>query len=358
MFIESLFEFANPFVLQWSFLQILDKPKAYRKRAACGLAKAGHLRFLTQLLYSCDREDIGAICQNAAAGGHMQILYWLKKNKYYPHLYWKHDICIFAAKHGHLEPFVWLNSKYYDSRVFLAAAKQGHVHILEWFLSIGVKLPSNIWDYVVRIGNLETVKHVVENGHSLSRRAMGLAARKGHLEIVKYLCSIYTKYLGAFVCSMAAEGGHLNVLQWLRESGCNWDSETTQCALERGNLEILKWATENGCPIRSTASETASRYGNLHILKWLYDSGYIKLNIECMKSAIRGGHWEIIHWLIGNGIKPDSACADVAIRAHKTEIFMYFVENGYPWNEKECMATANWCNKNVQMWLNKYFQNK
>ena len=53
---------------------------------------------------------------------------------------------------------------------------------------------------------------------------------------------------GTRTCSGAAEGGHLEVLQWARENGCPWDSDTCDKAAGKGHLEVLKWARQNGCP--------------------------------------------------------------------------------------------------------------
>ena len=47
---------------------------------------------------------------------------------------------------------------------------------------------------------------------------------------------------------MAAWGGHLEVLQWLRGEGCPWDMETCYEAVDKGHVEVLRWARENGCP--------------------------------------------------------------------------------------------------------------
>ena len=47
---------------------------------------------------------------------------------------------------------------------------------------------------------------------------------------------------------MAAVGGHLKVLQWLRANGCPWDKDTLTIARTRGHLEVEKWAMANGCP--------------------------------------------------------------------------------------------------------------
>jgi hypothetical protein len=51
-----------------------------------------------------------------------------------------------------------------------------------------------------------------------------------------------------WTCAYAAEGGHLEVLEWARANGCPWDKWTCRLAAEGGQLETLKWARENGCP--------------------------------------------------------------------------------------------------------------
>ena len=37
-------------------------------------------------------------------------------------------------------------------------------------------------------------------------------------------------------CASAAAGGHLEVLRWLRQHGCEWDADTCRCAARRGHL--------------------------------------------------------------------------------------------------------------------------
>ena len=50
------------------------------------------------------------------------------------------------------------------------------------------------------------------------------------------------------ICALAARGGHLEVLQWLREHGCPWDAWTCELAARGGHLEALQWARANDCP--------------------------------------------------------------------------------------------------------------
>ena len=47
---------------------------------------------------------------------------------------------------------------------------------------------------------------------------------------------------GLMTCAYAAQNGHLEVLQWARQNGCEWTSLTCTYAAENGHLEVLQWA--------------------------------------------------------------------------------------------------------------------
>jgi hypothetical protein len=47
---------------------------------------------------------------------------------------------------------------------------------------------------------------------------------------------------------LAAETGHVLVLQWAREHGCKWDGRTKVRALRSGCAETIQYVLDNGCP--------------------------------------------------------------------------------------------------------------
>jgi len=76
----------------------------------------------------------------------------------------------------------------------------------------------------------------------------------------------------------AAAGGHLEVLMWAREHGCNWDEFTCAFAAEGGHLEVSQWVREHGCPWEEHIPESdrdccalAAQGGHLEVLKWLHE---------------------------------------------------------------------------------------
>ena len=71
----------------------------------------------------------------------------------------------------------------------------------------------------------------------------------------------------------AAEGGHLEVLQWARANGCPWDEKTCWRAAEGGHLEVLQWARTNGCPWNEGTCSAAALGGHLEVLQWARANG-------------------------------------------------------------------------------------
>jgi hypothetical protein len=55
------------------------------------------------------------------------------------------------------------------------------------------------------------------------------------------------KPLAKGCCALAARGGHLKVLKWLRQHNCPWDWETTHVAWENGHEELWHWPVDHGC---------------------------------------------------------------------------------------------------------------
>jgi hypothetical protein len=48
--------------------------------------------------------------------------------------------------------------------------------------------------------------------------------------------------------AIAAQSGHLHILQWLYDKGYPWDKDTCAGAKEKGHQHILDWIHANGCP--------------------------------------------------------------------------------------------------------------
>merc|ERR1719313_1168234 len=125
-------------------------------------------------------------------------------------------------------------------------------------------------------GDLATIKWLRSKGKHFDQFCVADAAGRGHLEAIKEMRrskepgtdeSARARWSEDAV-EKAAKGGHLEVVQWLRQNGCPWDSMTSFHAAHGGHLEVLQWVRQNGCPWDSMTSFHAAHGGQLEVLKW------------------------------------------------------------------------------------------
>ena len=96
-------------------------------------------------------------------------------------------------------------------------------------------------------GHLEVLQWARAKGYPWDERTCMLAAKNGHLEVLKWARAHGCPW-DEWTCACAAENGHLEVLQWARAHGCPWDEQTCKLAAEKGHRKVLKWARADGCP--------------------------------------------------------------------------------------------------------------
>jgi hypothetical protein len=114
-----------------------------------------------------------------------------------------------------------------------------------------------------------------------------MIARHGSLAVLQWAaaqgCPLDKSEFG--LCSIAAKRGHLEMLQWAR--GCQWGLETCRWAAEHGRIEILDHLRDNGCNFpEDNASGSgilgmAARGGHIDVLKWGLEDGCELCIMDC-----------------------------------------------------------------------------
>ena len=69
--------------------------------------------------------------------------------------------------------------------------------------------------------------------------------------------------------------GDLNIMKWLYNIGCVWDSNTFTAATQTQCLENLIWLRQKGCPWDEWSFHIAVCGGSLNKQKLFKDFGYI-----------------------------------------------------------------------------------
>ena len=152
-----------------------------------------------------------------------------------------------------------------------AAAEGGHLDVLKWSTANGC--PWNNVDVLVCCREWSprrwpgTCQRV-----SLGRGDARLLQRGGHLDVLQWARATGCPW-DTFTCHAAAEKGHLDVLKWLRANGCPWSSATCQGAARGGHLDVLQWARANGCPWDTFTRHAAAGRSHWHVCQWARANG-------------------------------------------------------------------------------------
>ena len=354
-------------------------------------AQTGHLEAMKWLKdngYTFTSGAYSRACESGAKS--VEIFQWLKEQD----CPWDNKAYIVAAKKGNMEALNWLSENgecVWNDDACAKAARKGHLEVLKRLREKGCPWNWSICKLAAKRGWMECLVWANENGCTWKPKKdaalFKAAVAGGKLEIVKWMSQKLTFEPTQEHCDLAARRGHLEVLKWLREKGVPWEKFTLEEALsaDGDRSETLKWAIRNGCPfgideMRVAASckhfgvlklmykmmmasnpvvadewdpsfcvETA-RSGNARMLEWLRNHGF-PWNSRTIAIAAWEGHLSLVKWAIGNGCPFDeSACANAAIQGH-LDVLKWLRANGCPWNSETGINAVNGFHLRVLSWL-------
>ncbi|WZN59600.1 ankyrin repeat protein [Chloropicon roscoffensis] len=253
------------------------------------------------------------IAKGAALGGHLNLL---KKMDFAKELnindYW---LCRSAASGGDLATIKWLRSKgkLFDHFCVMDAAGRGHLEAIKEMRrskapgtgeSARARWNCGAVATAAEGGHVEVLQWLRQNGCPWGNSTCYNAARGGHLDALKWARSQDPPCpWGYMTCAYAAQGGHLEVLKWARSQDppCPWSAVTCSEAADGGHLEFLKWARSQDppCPWSESTCARAACGGHLDVLKWArsQDPPCPWSRDECRRRASMYGHQHIIDWI-------------------------------------------------------------
>lgn len=226
-----------------------------------------------------------------AQSGELKLLKWLINLGFK----FNHETYFAAGRGNQIEVIDYLDS--YHRQAFIGAAESGH------------------YDFFLHFGYHPFVPD------STAARA---AAEAGHLEVLQYIDA------GPHRCQVgmmeaAAKGGHQKIVEWLYNEKFPWEQAAVFAVME-GHFELLKWMMGHGCPQSPLIYVGAAEGGHLQILIWLHQSGYIADIYNCMAGALINGHLEVAKWLFSQGCPLHEAAIENAVTKGYLKIFIWLLE--------------------------------
>lgn len=147
-----------------------------------------------------------------------------------------------------------------------------------------------------------------ENDDIIIKNAIKVAAKNGHLNIVKWLVrdekrfeKFYRNYIfdekeEVNAIDYAAGNGHLNIVKFLYYNGKHFSINAMNYAAKNGHLDVVKWLKNHRIRGTVKAMDWAAAYGHIKILEYLYSNGY-EYSYLGVKWTIENGQLESLKWL-------------------------------------------------------------
>ena len=139
------------------------------------------------------------------------------------------------------------------------------------------------------------------------KRLFEEAARRGCVRIfADHATGVFQGLLDKCFCTYAADGGHLDVLKWLRSQDppCPWSEATCAEAASNGQLDVVKWLRSQNppCPWNEWTTYFAAENGHFDVLKWLHSQNPpCPWNERTTYFAEDNDHFDVLKWLVENG---------------------------------------------------------
>jgi len=321
-------------------------------RACESAARYGHLHVLRWALESSrDAATTANVYVKAAIGGHLHVLQWAFDHEF-EKSYWT---CMHAARHGHFEVVKWAHQHglVCADAAFKAAAQGGHLEIVQWLHSNDGSRDrhySCVCSIAAEYGHLHVLEWACGQGYIMDSTTCSWAAGSGHLPILQWARARGCAWTN-WTCRRAAEGGHLAVLQWARANGCPWDEETCSSAAAGGHLDVLVWARANGCPWDMVVCfAAAARNGHVTVLEWVRAAGHCAPNVS--RQVVKRGRLNVLKWAAAaNLFRLDESMYTIAARKDNLNILIWLRVSGCPMPERLDAFNGISAHPMVRKWL-------
>jgi hypothetical protein len=219
-------------------------------------------------------------------------------------------------------------------RAPLVAALDHIAVLLDAFLDISVHLSLDaaaksgvafLFDRVLKrtlSPDISSVSDETVTEYRLSK-ALEQAVGHGHIAIVQRIHAVYTQPLFVRLLRLAADRGHLPILQWLlahRTDGLCIPEPIPDP--KRAASGLLNCCMHH-------VYQHAINNKHLHVIRWLFEAGYVESLRGAGDTAALAGDLDTVCWVHAQNVAGSfsASAIDSAVRAGRLDIVQFLIEN-------------------------------
>jgi hypothetical protein len=291
----------------------------------------------------------------AAEGGNLKTVEFLSKNQELNE--W---VSVFAAKGGQIEILDWLKNKTKISEYYCyhAATLYGHLEVLKWleeqndivqplkkksnetFLNVSYSDFCDILNNACKSRNCEVITFILSIQSSFLKNCpVALSLLIEDKELFKNMCKfIDKKNINRAYSYFAAKNGELRILNKLKEENTIFFDEVVNGFGINGHINVLKWLEEDGCDTAKII-KIAAKYGHVHVLEYL--QGRNLYFLPALKSALEYKQFEVVKFLLERNVTINKIPSQTFNERKRTE--EYFCPIRYYNQRKKIRKRINEC---------------
>ena len=218
----------------------------------------------------------------------------IEENKYYFQLVYEY------ISHESFIPF----------RIMILNNNQKYIVTHQWYDDIGINTGPVILSEEYSIFDIKILKKFK---FQFDWWCVKFFCRHGKINILEYIKTHHYKVLEDYRSSnygleVASEYGHVDVLEWWKNSGIflYYGEDALDKASSNGHIDVLNWWLNSGLQLKYSEKSIhlACRERHIDVLNWWLNSGLqLKYSEWALNYASRMGRIDILDWWKNSGLK-------------------------------------------------------
>jgi len=289
------------------------------------------------------------MCADAARAGRLDMLKWARQRG----CPWREDAFFSVIESGRLDVVKWAYANgctWSPSQGRRLIGSTGSMAIVRWLRQNGASFSQYTCSAIA--AKCATERRIAlfrwVCAHGCMWNKIGAAARVGHIALIEWALA-HGWRCGAEICRSAICNSQWHVLAWAmsRRKVCASDTmdspeevEVVLCAAECGALDALAWLHERLSrealdllydpfpqTLHDTLCDVAAANGHLAIIRWARHRNHPWYESTCYVAA-KHGHLSVLVWLRANDCPwNEAACLDIAVKMGYTQVLAWIIQS-------------------------------
>jgi len=183
------------------------------------------------------------------------------------------------------------------------AAKAGHLHLLHNFTQNGQYCTRAGIDWAIEFQHEEVFYYLLKQGISWSENALGMVSFNGNTNILGKMLEMRTHRFSNHHADVAASKGNIKAVYIFYENGLKCTHNGANLAAKDGHIDMLRILhTEYGVKCSDYGFFIAAKTNRPKVIKYLMDEQGLNCSSTITDVAIRLKCKDVVNFLISRGI--------------------------------------------------------